>query len=331
LIEIALKPAGHVASEQVKSVSVKPWLADRQPSSCGGVLQVTTRPVAMSPGKRATLGVGQMSDIASEQVSRQDRRGPLVPASAGSVRVRDVAPAAGPPVLDNPVWASLMNHHAALAQRVGQAARYPPDVSPFVALGDQADHGVWSDLESLLGHGEVAALTGAAHHLPRGWDVVEAGEGVQLVDTSLQAVPDPEAVVLGPADVPEMLDLVERTRPGPFLARTVELGTYLGLRRRGVLVAMAGERLHPPGWTEISAVCTDPDYRGQGLATRLVSAVAAGIRGRGETPFLHAAATNTNAIRLYESIGFTLRRRTPFTVVRTPVAVGRTTIIEERA
>ncbi len=67
-----------------------------------------------------------------------------------------------------------------------------------------------------------------------------------------------------------------------------------------------------PGWTEISAVCTDPAHRGQGLATRLVRAVADGIRARGETPFLHTAASNATAIRLYESIGFRLRRATMF-------------------
>jgi predicted GNAT family acetyltransferase len=116
--------------------------------------------------------------------------------------------------------------------------------------------------------------------------------------------------------VPEILDLVARTEPGPYLPRTVEMGTYLGIRHDGRLVALAGERLHPPGWTEISAVCTDPDHRGRGLATRLVRAVAAGIRERGDHPFLHAAATNTTAIRLYESIGFTLRARTVFSLVR---------------
>jgi predicted GNAT family acetyltransferase len=81
---------------------------------------------------------------------------------------------------------------------------------------------------------------------------------------------------------------------------------------------MAGERLHPPGWTEISAVCTDPDHRGQGLGTRLVHAVAHGIRARGETPFLHAAASNTGAIGLYESLGFRLRRTTTFAAARPP-------------
>ncbi|MYT21127.1 GNAT family N-acetyltransferase, partial [Streptomyces sp. SID7760] len=62
-----------------------------------------------------------------------------------------------------------------------------------------------------------------------------------------------------------------------------------------------------------------------GLATRLVRAVAAGIRERGETPFLHTAAANTAAIRLYESIGFTLRRRPSFMAVRAPGGRGNTT------
>ncbi|SCE15528.1 FR47-like protein, partial [Streptomyces sp. BpilaLS-43] len=135
--------------------------------------------------------------------------------------------------------------------------------------------------------------------------------------------PDAEAVLLGPRDVPDMLELVARTRPGPFLPGTVELGTYLGVRRAGVLVAMAGERLHPPGWTEISGVCTDESVRGQGLATRLIRAVAHGIRERGETPFLHAASSNTGAVRLYESLGFRLRRRTAFLSALVPGRPGR--------
>ena len=81
---------------------------------------------------------------------------------------------------------------------------------------------------------------------------------------------------------------------------------------------MAGERLHPQRFTEISAVGTNDSLRGQGLATRLVLAVAAGIRARGETPFLHAAAANTNAIRLYETLGFRLRQRPDFTALRVP-------------
>ncbi|MFF0834819.1 MULTISPECIES: GNAT family N-acetyltransferase [unclassified Streptomyces] len=218
-------------------------------------------------------------------------------------------------ILDNPAWAALTGPHAHFAQRIGHAARYHHDVAPFHALSDEDDPRAWADLAALVGPGGTAAVrgvTGAA----AGWEVVRTGHGVQLVDTALRAEPDPEAVRLGPDDVPEILDLVARTEPGPYLPRTVELGTYLGIRHQGRLVALAGERLHPPGWTEISAVCTDPDHRGRGLATRLVRAVAAGIRERGERPFLHAAAANANAIRLYESIGFTLRRRTVFSLVR---------------
>jgi ribosomal protein S18 acetylase RimI-like enzyme len=219
-------------------------------------------------------------------------------------------------VLDNPAWASLFGAHARFAEVHGRAARYQGEVAPFHALADPADPRAWADLAELAGPGAEVALAGAPLTGFPGWEVVGSIGGVQYVDVSLRATPDPEAVVLTAADVPEMLDLVRRTEPGPFRPRTIELGTYLGIRRDGALVAMAGERLHPPGWTEISAVCTDPFHRKQGLSTRLVRAVAAGIRARGETPFLHTAATNTTARRLYESIGFALRRQTTFGLYR---------------
>lgn len=222
-----------------------------------------------------------------------------------------------PHILDNAAWAALTGPHAHLAERAGRAARYPTDVSPFSALEDPADPRAWDDLAALIGPGAVTPVSGA-RTVPDGWTVESGGDGVQLVDTALHAEPAPEAEQLVPADVPEILDLIALTQPGPFLPRTIELGSYLGIRDRGRLIALAGERLHPPGWTEISAVCTHPDHRGRGLATRLVRAVAAGIRERGDTPFLHAAASNTRAIRLYESIGFTLRRRTRFLLVRAP-------------
>lgn len=223
-----------------------------------------------------------------------------------------------PHVLDNPALASLTGPHARFAERRGRVLRYPVDVSPWLALPDEPDAADWADVAALAGPGAEVPLAGFGGQVPDGWEITFHVEGVQLVDDGLAAAPDAEAVRLGPADVPEMLDLVERTRPGPFLPRTVELGTYLGIRREGALVAMAGERLHPPGWTEISAVCTDPAFRGEGLATRLVLAVAHGVRERGETPFLHTGAGNTGAIRLYESLGFRLRRRTAFLAARVP-------------
>ncbi|KUN06311.1 acetyltransferase [Streptomyces yokosukanensis] len=231
-------------------------------------------------------------------------------------------PAGAPHVLDNPARASLTGPHARFAERRGRVLRYPVDMSPWLALPDEPDARDWADLAALAGPGAEIPLPGYRGELPEGWEITFRVEGVQFVDDALAAAPDAEAVRLGPADVPEMLDLVARTQPGPFESRTVELGTYLGIRRGGALVAMAGERLHPPGWTEISAVCTDPAARGEGLATRLILAVAHGIRERGETPFLHTGAHNTRAIRLYESLGFRLRRRTAFLAARAPVTAG---------
>jgi GNAT superfamily N-acetyltransferase len=147
--------------------------------------------------------------------------------------------------------------------------------------------------------------------------VTVIGEGVQMTGERLAVAEDPEAVALGLADVPEMLDLVARAKPGPFRPRTFELGTYLGIRRDGRLVAMAGERLHPDGWTEISAVCTDEAWRGHGFATRLIRAVGAVIRARGDIPFLHATAANP-AVKLYEELGFRHRRATRFAAARVP-------------
>jgi ribosomal protein S18 acetylase RimI-like enzyme len=214
-------------------------------------------------------------------------------------------------VLDNPAWAALTSTHGHLAQIKGQAARYPAEVALFGAFADGATEAAWDDLAALVAPGESVALIGTSLAAPPGWDVRTIA-GVQLVDTSMRAEPLPEAVTLGPDDVPEMLDLIARTEPGPFAPRTIELGRYLGLRHEGALIAMAGERLRLPGWVEISAVCTDPSHRGRGLSTALVRAVAAGIRASGATPFLHAAANNEGAIRLYRALGFTQRREIAF-------------------
>ncbi len=216
--------------------------------------------------------------------------------------------------LDNPLWEALTGPQAHLAVRYGRAARYPADVSPFAAVPGPGP--AWDDLAALTGEDGTVVVPAAPDEPPSGWERVGAIPGVQMDGSALAVEADPEAVRLGPADVPEMLDLVARTQPGPFEHRTITLGTYLGIRRSGALVAMAGERMRPPGWGEISAVCTDPAHRGQGLAGRLVRAVGQVVRERGDVPFLHAAADNVSGIRLYEHLGFTLRREILFAVLR---------------
>lgn len=241
----------------------------------------------------------------------------------------------GADVRDNAAWHSLVGAHAHLAIGDDLVRRYPDDVAGFVGVRTWDDPAVWDSLTAVVGSGNefsissaepdggaaggAAGSTAPAPELPAGWTETFRGAGVQLVETGrLRPRPDDEAVELGEADVADMLALVERNRPGPFRPRTHLLGRYIGIRRDGRLIAMAGERLRPGDWTEISAVATDEAYRRQGLASRLVLDVAFHIQERGGRALMHAAATNVNAIAGYEKLGFELRRRTTFTGVRVP-------------
>jgi len=229
-----------------------------------------------------------------------------------------------PAELDNVIWHSLLGPRSNVAERQGRAARFDPEVSKFSAVDDDAGPEAWDDLAGLVGPGDVVLMGRRTLEVPEGWETVLTVPGVQMVaeprlDVSLPdgAAPQP----LGPDDADDMLALIAATDPGPFERRTVELGGYLGIRSGGKLVAMAGERFRCAGYTEISAVCTDAAHRGRGLASLLTRAVAGQIRARGEEAFLSASAGNTNAIRLYEALGFTLRTTYTFAAVR-PVSDG---------
>jgi ribosomal protein S18 acetylase RimI-like enzyme len=218
-------------------------------------------------------------------------------------------------VLTNPVYAALTGPHATFAETRGNSHCYPAAVAPFLGLPDEPLAQDWADAAELLGAGTTAALMRPDLPIPDTFKLDPQFDLVQFVAPPTLAAADDEAVVLGLDDVPDMLALVALTDPGPFRSRTIELGTYLGIRRNGELIAMAGTRFALPSHTEISAVCTHPSYRGQGLATRMIRAVAAHIESTGRTPFLHTGTTNTTAIRLYESLDFTVSNEMKVTIV----------------
>jgi predicted GNAT family acetyltransferase len=211
----------------------------------------------------------------------------------------------------------LTTVHSDFALGNDLARRYPPAIAPMAGLCEVSDEAM-DALAALMDPGDVVGLFGQ--------EPVSEAQGLLVVGQKHIAQmtcdrPDDSPLTghiteLTSADVPDMLHLVDLTKPGPFSAGAIVLGSYLGIRRAGELIAMAGERMRFDGFTEISAVCTHPKYRGCGYASSLVRALVRQIIARGETPFLHLFSDNTTAAALYTKLGFTQRRRLIVTVLR---------------
>ncbi|MET0324887.1 MAG: GNAT family N-acetyltransferase [Ilumatobacteraceae bacterium] len=236
---------------------------------------------------------------------------------------------AGDHVLDNAAWHALVGPHAGVAEGAGNARRYRPDVSVFHAAADDSP-GSWADLQTLAVDGVVVLFRGVPMTPPPGWKRLFGGEGHQMVldGPPKETLPLPDAdpatgqpVTMRPLtddDVDDMVALVALTEPGPFRPRTIELGGYVGIFHDEQLVAMAGRRLRPPGYVEVSAVCTHPDARRRGYASIVTVEVARAIAAEGDTPMLHVATTNHSARAVYEQLGFHIRREVTFAAVRAP-------------
>lgn len=225
-------------------------------------------------------------------------------------------------MLDRPIWSALSTQHLPLSLGGPLARRYAKDVNMFASAADDSAPAL-AALADLVQPGErVFILQVPDIVVPDGLVPLKSAKGVQMVATRrIDPVGSEEDLLqLTDADAPEMLALATLTEPGPFLTRTHVMGSFLGIRIDGRLAAMAGERFRFPGHTEVSGVCTHPDFRHRGLARRLSAAVATRIESRGDRPFLHAWQTNRPAISLYESLGFEIRAEVNVKVLeRTPL------------
>jgi len=220
-------------------------------------------------------------------------------------------------VLDDPAWHALTTDHAGLGQRNGAAARYRTELSPIGGLA-RYDTEAFAELRPLVGPEEAVGLVSAQQfELPADWELLQAVPVFQMVCETPSAMPGLAPVRLSAADAEEALDLATATEPGPFRAGTLGMGRYFGLRaENGRLMAMTGERMRLGNLTEVSAVCTWPEFRGRGLAKALVAYVSDLIAAEGRVPFLHVKTENVGAIALYEKLGFAVRKQITFTVVR---------------
>jgi ribosomal protein S18 acetylase RimI-like enzyme len=230
-------------------------------------------------------------------------------------------------ILDRPAWAALNGRQAALGEGSPLARRFDPTIVPFAASRDAEPESL-AALAALPKPGEDMAFIEANRlALPPSFEVVVAAPGVQMIlKAAPAAVADARIEKLTEADAAEMLALATLTKPGPFTLRAQALGDFYGIRIDGRLAAMAGERMKQEGFAELSGVCSHPDFRGRGLARLLSVFVTHRILARGETPYLHAWASNTTAIRLYETIGFELRSEMNVAIVRKAGAAQRETL-----
>ena len=220
-------------------------------------------------------------------------------------------------ILDRPVWSALETRHRAFAEGDSLARRYRPSIIPFAGTaGDDAES--LRALARLIPAGESAILAQAdAIALPAELVAVSTAAAVQMIaEHPLQVVSDGRIARLTREDAADMLALATLTRPGPFTLEAISLGDFWGVKVGGRLAAMAGERMRQPGYSELSGVCSHPDFRGGGLARLLSLFVANRIMARGEVPYLHAYDNNFAAIKLYETIGFRLRSEMNIAVVQ---------------
>jgi ribosomal protein S18 acetylase RimI-like enzyme len=218
-------------------------------------------------------------------------------------------------VLDNVMWRCLSGPHARFAVGDGDARRYAPGFSPILGFADPER----PDFGGLARHcqaGERFYCDIWSGPPPPGWTIEKQSTMFKMVwEGGVPEAGAPDAVPLRPEHTPQAVALAVLTNPGPFGPRTPELGEHLGYFEGGRLLAMAGERLQAGALHEVSAVCTHPDARGRGFATRLTLELVRRQRLRGETPFLHVMSQNAGARALYERLGFRPYRETTVRVV----------------
>jgi ribosomal protein S18 acetylase RimI-like enzyme len=220
--------------------------------------------------------------------------------------------------LDNIIWQALTTRQAAFAEVFEEARRFPREVTSLAAFPEPSPR-AYESLAGLAGpRGTTAVFLDEPYETQPGWEFVAGAPLLEMVcdEPAAGGLGAAGVVKLGQLDAPEMVELAALTKPGPFGLRTHQLGNYFGIRLDGKLVAMAGERLQVPGYTEVSAVCTHPDHLGKGYAGVLMAEVMRGIQERGEIPCLHVRQDNARAIGLYERMGFKTRKVLHFAVLR---------------
>jgi len=219
-------------------------------------------------------------------------------------------------LLDNPVYNALATGNQQLSNGNTQIKYFSKEVAPFVGIKNASPEN-FTALYRLLPHdGPFVFVSADKTDIPPPWKVMADIPGCQMIYAGdILPFDESKPVVLTDEHIPQMLELTALTNPGPFLQRTIDFGHYVGIFDGDKLVAMAGQRMNPTPYAEISAVCTHPNHTGNGYARELMSYHIHRIKADGNIPFLHARADNERAINIYNSLGFELRSAVNFYVI----------------
>ena len=221
-------------------------------------------------------------------------------------------------ILDNPIWNALTTGNAALAEGDDEVKLFPADVAPFVGLKEINPLHLKKLYERVPPDRVVAIVAPTPIEIPAEWKIVVPVRGLQMVydGAPLPSASKHDLVPLGEQHIPAMLELTALTNPGPFYQRTILFGSYTGIFDGTDLVAMAGFRMHPGDFIEVSAVCTRPSHLGRGYARTLIIHLVGEIIARNCTAFLHVRSDNKRAIEVYEQLGFTTRHEMTITFIK---------------
>ena len=220
-------------------------------------------------------------------------------------------------ILYNPVYCALTSGDQHLSLGTEKVRYFDEKVSPFAGIEEGYIKG-FEELYDLLPADRVILYATPEHiNQPKGWELLNKIEGLQFVFDQGNNIKTSslKLVLLNEQHIDQMVDLATLTKPGPFNTRTIDFGYYFGIFDQDKLVAMTGQRLHPQQYTEISAVCTHPDYLGKGYAHALIQHQLQLILEQRQIPFLHVREDNTRAIDLYNRIGFKVIRGMNFYVM----------------
>jgi len=212
-------------------------------------------------------------------------------------------------LLDNPIYHALTTGHADFAKGVDEVKYYLKDIAAFAGLKDNSAE----NLQTLYEISEPDSLFVVFSKVPlriaTPWTLLLQIDMFQLVYEGKNTAEssNEDLTDLDHSHITEMTALVELTKPGPFLAKTIELGNYTGIFAENQLIAMAGHRFFPTPYREVSAVCTHPEHLGKGYAFKILQEQIRRILNREEIPFLHVKNDNLGAIKLYQKLGFKIR------------------------